>query len=1122
MTWNAKGIMTGTPYLCSLLHTVDIVCIQEHWLYPEQLHFFQSVDRNFMAFSRSDSRISSCPWERKRPSGFGGTAIFYRKSLPVRPLNNIGNDRVIGVEINLCAIKLFLFCVWFPSTNACLDDYKEIMETVECLYDEYNQKGCVIICGDFNAELPKTVIPKGKYGKGYILQSFLKNRHLISTFDIFPSVIPGYTYCSSDGKRSSMIDYILIPSSKIDLVINANIEDDHHLNVSDHLPVRAELLIPEALLESTFPRYPVTINWQKVSPEQQERYRNEINEHLNSMELYVNSISDVQNTLVTVATVLRNTADNMFPKKTFLPHLKPYWKFFNVAELHKEMRRKRLLWIKDERPRGTQFLTYAEYKNAKRYFRKQLNDAKYQYEQEQLNELERAAELDVGKFYRIVRLHKKGQRQDIYELKVEGEIIRDPDLIRDAWCQHFKLLSTEIPDINFNDSFAAEIRNTMKHLVDSNIDDATDKDMCETILPNDIEEAIQELKKNKSCGHDNICAEHLMFARQSISNILCKIYNSLISLEMYPDYFKLVNVIPIFKGGKKDRLDMNNYRDISIVPVFQKVFEKILLKRLILYSDKIGFPHPLQQGFRSECSGITAAFIIKEGISHYLERQSKVYAAFLDNAKAFNTVWHDGLFYKLFHLGINGKMWRLIRDSFQEVRAHVLLHGHLSKSYAVNQGVGQGRTLSAWLFLVMINDLISLLESTKSGIQVGTLSIPCVLLADDTSLLSSSFNGMCVLLRNLNQYASKWRLRYNADKSNIVIFSKKKITHKSMFMLGNKLIPIVSSRTYAGVTLSTDLSNTIVIKNACDKGRSVFYSIVGAGIGKDGMNPINSATIWSKVVLPAMTYGCELWSSLSQSQVYDLEVCQRKAARRIIGLDQRSCTETTISSLGLWTIEGYVDKIKLGFFNKICRAKGSFVWKNIFHRRILDFLIHEKNSVGFVKDIYRILLKYQLGDFFHLYVNTLYSTPKSAWRRNIEMAVHCCEESVWRSKLEMRPELLHYASVHTHLQPLAVWKLGKCVPKKTWSFAKIAYLTMCPITIENENNCKLCKKLFIDRAKHMLLFCSALNDERNTMFEKIIDAIDIRDSHWLLCQDNDTLLHILLGKRVDIFDSMDD
>jgi hypothetical protein len=112
-----------------------------------------------------------------------------------------------------------------------------------------------------------------------------------------------------------MIDYILIPSSKIDLVHSANIEDDHHLNLSDHLPARAELLVPEELLESTFPRYPVTINWQKVSSEQQERYRSEINEHLNSMELFVNSISDVQNTLVTVATVLRNTGDKILPRK---------------------------------------------------------------------------------------------------------------------------------------------------------------------------------------------------------------------------------------------------------------------------------------------------------------------------------------------------------------------------------------------------------------------------------------------------------------------------------------------------------------------------------------------------------------------------------------------------------------------------------------------------------------------------------------------------------------------------------------------------------------------------------------------------------------------------------------
>ena len=87
--------------------------------------------------------------------------------------------------------------------------------------------------------------------------------------------------------------------------------------------------------------------------------------------------------------------------------------------------------------------------------------------------------------------------------------------------------------------------------------------------------------------------------------------------------------------------------------------------------------------------------------------------------------------------------------SIDRSRAHSLT---TNKSYAVSQGVGQGRTLSAWIFLVMIKDTILLLESIKSRIQVCTLCIPRVLLADDTSLISSSFSGMSVLLRILNDY----------------------------------------------------------------------------------------------------------------------------------------------------------------------------------------------------------------------------------------------------------------------------------------------------------------------------------------------------------------------------------
>ena len=82
----------------------------------------------------------------------------------------------------------------------------------------------------------------------------------------------------------------------------------------------------------------------------------------------------------------------------------------------------------------------------------------------------------------------KGKSQDISELQLEGEIIRKTDLIRDEQRQHFKHLRTGITVIHFNDSFAAEIRYTMKNIVDSNIDDGADKDMYETILQKDIEE----------------------------------------------------------------------------------------------------------------------------------------------------------------------------------------------------------------------------------------------------------------------------------------------------------------------------------------------------------------------------------------------------------------------------------------------------------------------------------------------------------------------------------------------------------------------------------------------------------------------------------------------------------
>ena len=88
----------------------------------------------------------------------------------------------------------------------------------------------------------------------------------------------------------------------------------------------------------------------------------------------------------------------------------------------------------------------------------------------------------------------------------------------------------------------------------------------------------------------------------------------------------------------------------------------------------------MQFGFKEGVGCTEASFTILETINHMLERGSKVFSCFLDVRKAFDTVWIEGLLYKLFsEFGIGGRMWLVIKDLYTGVRAQVLYSGSLSR-----------------------------------------------------------------------------------------------------------------------------------------------------------------------------------------------------------------------------------------------------------------------------------------------------------------------------------------------------------------------------------------------------------------------------------------------------------
>ena len=121
----------------------------------------------------------------------------------------------------------------------------------------------------------------------------------------------------------------------------------------------------------------------------------------------------------------------------------------------------------------------------------------------------------------------------------------------------------------------------------------------------------------------------------------------------------------------------------------------------------------LQVGFSEGVVCIEASFAILETINHMLERGSKVFSCFLDVRKAFDTVWINGLLFKLFSdLGINGRMWLVLKDLYTDIKARVLFSGSLSRKFNISQGTGQGRLLAPFMYKVYINGFVTQYQNT--------------------------------------------------------------------------------------------------------------------------------------------------------------------------------------------------------------------------------------------------------------------------------------------------------------------------------------------------------------------------------------------------------------------------
>ena len=233
-----------------------------------------------------------------------------------------------------------------------------------------------------------------------------------------------------------------------------------------------------------------------------------------------------------------------------------------------------------------------------------------------------------------------------------------------------------------------------------------------------------------------------------------------------PSIFKSGIITPVYKRHDKPLEDLNSYRRITVSSIVGKLFEKVLLKKILpTLREK---QNELQRGFTKDVAPTNAAFLLTEAIVEAKDKYEPVYTCFVDASEAFDVVWHSSMSRRLFYTGVGGNNW-------SNMNSKVKWDGNISKSFDEQQGVRQGGILSPELYKVFINPLLEFYKTNNLGFKIGSIHIGSPTCADDIVLLSKSQQELQTMLSSQEQFANDERYIISKAKTQIMVFSKRPI-----------------------------------------------------------------------------------------------------------------------------------------------------------------------------------------------------------------------------------------------------------------------------------------------------------------------------------------------------------
>ena len=436
-----------------------------------------------------------------------------------------------------------------------------------------------------------------------------------------------------------------------------------------------------------------------------------------------------------------------------------------------------------------------------------------------------------------------------------------------------------------------------------------------TVNSSEVHNTIKDLK-NKATLDSKICALKIANENHDFTEVLSKIVNNSFQKGCFPEHLKTARVVPIHKEGSKT--DVANYRPISLLSSFSKIYEKLMHKRVLEFLDRNNSLYEMQYGFRPGRSCEHALLNAQNTILNSLSRKQVSLLLLIDFSKAFDMVDHSILLAKLHHYGIRGIAHKWFESYLKQRNQFVSVNGADSGPEKLLYGVPQGSILGPLLFIIYINDLPGIYKFAKF-----------ILYADDANILitGSSVEEVYEMLKELSHMLTDWvdhnGLALNLKKTKYMVFTRQRNFDEINFTLLNTKIERKSEARFLGVIVDDKLTwskHITVLKSKLARYLGVMYQI------KRSLPISARLQIYHSFVQAHLNYCSLIWGFAAKSHIDAIFSKQKAGIRAIMEgyvnywyRDGKipSHTKSTFNSLEILTVHGIIVRNALIFMHKM-------------------------------------------------------------------------------------------------------------------------------------------------------------------------------------------------------------